>query len=148
MTKLKITVLKRQDPKDIFDEYPVKERDWFVPCGIYEDGQEFILESTSMPEGFCGSAWQTIYPMLEPCFSAGTSLISRRRESPLLAAPTGCVPSSSSLKESDYNHTSPHFFVSKHAYNNRISASSIGVSTRTLLWFLLDISEISHRFRG
>ena len=60
--KLKITVLKRQDPKEIFDEYPVAERDWFVPCGIYEDGQEFILEENlGMPEGFCPSAWQTIY---------------------------------------------------------------------------------------
>ena len=60
--KLKITVLKRQDPKDIFDEYPVAERDWFVPCKIYEDGQEFTLDGLQMPEGFCGSAWQTIYP--------------------------------------------------------------------------------------
>jgi uncharacterized repeat protein (TIGR04076 family) len=60
--KLKITVLKRQDPKDIFDEYPVAERDWFVPCKVYEDGQEFILDGLQMPEGFCGSAWQTIYP--------------------------------------------------------------------------------------
>jgi uncharacterized repeat protein (TIGR04076 family) len=60
--KLKITVLKRQDPKDIFDEYPVAKQDWFVPCGLYEDGQEFILDGLTMPEGFCGSAWQTIYP--------------------------------------------------------------------------------------
>ena len=62
-SKLKITVLKRQDPKDLFDEYPVKERDWFVPCEIYKDGQEIIVEENlAMPEGFCGSAWQTIYP--------------------------------------------------------------------------------------
>jgi uncharacterized repeat protein (TIGR04076 family) len=60
--KLKITVLKRQDPKEIFDEYPVGERDWFVPCEVYEDGQEFILDELKMPDGFCGSAWQTIYP--------------------------------------------------------------------------------------
>ncbi len=60
--KLKVTVLKRQDPKEIFDEYPVAERDWFVPCELYEDDQEFILEENlRMPEGFCPSAWQTIY---------------------------------------------------------------------------------------
>ncbi len=42
-SKLKITVLKRQDPKEIFDEYPVAERDWFVPCDLYQDGQgEFV----------------------------------------------------------------------------------------------------------
>jgi uncharacterized repeat protein (TIGR04076 family) len=62
-SKVKITVLKRQDPKEIFDEYPVKEKDWFVPCKIYEDGQEFILEENlAMPENFCTSAWNTIYP--------------------------------------------------------------------------------------
>jgi uncharacterized repeat protein (TIGR04076 family) len=62
-SKLKITVLKRQDPKDLFDEYPVTERDWFVPCAMYQDGQEITVEeSLAMPEGFCGSAWQTIYP--------------------------------------------------------------------------------------
>ena len=62
-SKVKLTVLKRQDPKELFDEYPVKERDWFVPCAIYEDGQEFILEENlAMPENFCTSAWATIYP--------------------------------------------------------------------------------------
>ncbi|MGD2201670.1 MAG: TIGR04076 family protein [Candidatus Bathyarchaeota archaeon] len=61
--KLKITVLKRTDPKDLFDEYPVAERDWFVPCGVYEDDQEIIVEEdTQMPEGFCQSAWMAIYP--------------------------------------------------------------------------------------
>ncbi len=62
-SKLRITVLKRQDPKEIFEEYPVAERDWFVPCEVYEDGQEFIVEENlRMPEGFCPSAWLTIYP--------------------------------------------------------------------------------------
>ena len=62
-SQVKITVLKRQDPKEIFDAYPVKEKDWFVPCKIYEDGQEFILEENlAMPENFCASAWHTIYP--------------------------------------------------------------------------------------
>ena len=70
-SKLKITVLKRQDPKDIFDEYPVAERDWFVPCEVYEDGQEFILDGLKMPEGFCGSAWQTIYPNVRTLYFGG-----------------------------------------------------------------------------
>ena len=61
--KLKITVLKRLDPKDLFEAYPVKEQSWFVPCSTYEDGQEIIVEENlRMPEGFCPSAWQTIYP--------------------------------------------------------------------------------------
>ncbi|UCD44260.1 MAG: TIGR04076 family protein [Candidatus Bathyarchaeota archaeon] len=60
--KLKITVLKRQDPAEIFETLPVAKKDWMVPCGVYEDGQEFVVENMRMPEGFCGSAWQTIYP--------------------------------------------------------------------------------------
>ena len=60
--KLKITVLKRQDPAELFDTLPVAKKDWMVPCGIYEDGQEIIVEENlRMPEGFCASAWQTIY---------------------------------------------------------------------------------------
>jgi uncharacterized repeat protein (TIGR04076 family) len=62
MSRVKLTVLKRLDPKDLFDEYPVKEREWFVPCQVYKDGQEYILgENLAMPEGFCPSAWHTIY---------------------------------------------------------------------------------------
>ena len=61
--KLKITVLKRLDPKDLFEAYPVKEQSWFVPCDIYEDGQEIIVEENlQMPGGFCQSAWHAIYP--------------------------------------------------------------------------------------
>jgi len=69
--KLKITVLKRLDPKDIFDEYPVAERDWFAPCDVYVDGQEFVLEELGMPEGFCPSAWQTIYPNVRTIWFGG-----------------------------------------------------------------------------
>jgi len=69
--KLKITVLKRLDPKDIFEEYPVAERDWFAPCDVYRDGQEFVLEELGMPEGFCPSAWQTIYPNVRTIWFGG-----------------------------------------------------------------------------
>lgn len=60
--RLKITVLKRQDPDEIFETLPVARKEWMVSCGVYEDGQEFVVENMRMPEGFCGSAWQTIYP--------------------------------------------------------------------------------------
>ncbi len=69
--KAKITVLKRQDPKDIFDTYPVNEKTWMVPCGVYEDGQEFILERFRMPEGFCPSAWQSIYGQVQTIINGG-----------------------------------------------------------------------------
>jgi uncharacterized repeat protein (TIGR04076 family) len=59
--KLKITVLRRLDPDELFEKMPVAKRDWMVPCAIYEDGQEFIVEENlRMPEGFCESAWRAI----------------------------------------------------------------------------------------
>ena len=72
MTKLKITVLKRQDPDEIFDELPVARKDWMVPCPIYEDGQEYVIDKIAMPEGFCGSAWQTIYPNVRTLYHGGS----------------------------------------------------------------------------
>ena len=71
MTKLKITVLKRLNPDEIFEELPVKRQEWMVPCPIYEDGQEYILDKVAMPEGFCGSAWQTIYPNVRTLYYGG-----------------------------------------------------------------------------
>jgi uncharacterized repeat protein (TIGR04076 family) len=71
MAKLKITVLKRQDPDDIFKELPVKRQEWMVPCQIYEDDQEYILEKVAMPDGFCVDAWQTIYPSVRTLFHGG-----------------------------------------------------------------------------
>ena len=71
MTKLRITVVKRLDPDEIFDELPVERQDWMEPCDIYMDGQEYILDNLAMPEGFCGSAWQTIYPNLRTLWYGG-----------------------------------------------------------------------------
>ena len=63
--KLKITVLKRMEPSEIFEELPVKKQDWMVPCRRYTDGQEIIVEENlQMPEGFCQSAWVAIFPTI------------------------------------------------------------------------------------
>jgi uncharacterized repeat protein (TIGR04076 family) len=59
--KLRITVLRRLGPSDIFDQMPVSRREWMIPCSLYKDGQEFLLKGPSIPEGFCPSAWRAIY---------------------------------------------------------------------------------------
>jgi len=59
-SRLKITVLKRFAPEEIFDEPPVKGK---LPpaCDIYKDGQVFYVEGNGdMPEGFCTWAWDDI----------------------------------------------------------------------------------------
>lgn len=68
---LKLTVLKRQAPDDIFEELPVKRKDWMTPCEIFEDSQEFMLDKLEMPEGFCTSAWSTLYATARTLFYGG-----------------------------------------------------------------------------
>ncbi len=72
-SKLRITVLKRLDPSELFETFPVARRDWMVPCGIYEDDQEFhVGEGLRMPEGFCPSAWRAIYHNVRALGYGGT----------------------------------------------------------------------------
>ncbi len=57
MTKIKITVIKRFSPEDVFGhEYITPTGDKIEKCS-FEDGQEWISESREMPEGFCWWAW-------------------------------------------------------------------------------------------
>ena len=58
-SQLKITVLKRELYKDIVDKYAANKN--LAPCTIYEDGQEFILDTKEMPTGFCSWAWADIH---------------------------------------------------------------------------------------
>jgi len=60
--KVRITVLRRFSPKEVFKKNPVTPVEPMEACEILKDGQEFVVGSDGkMPEGFCTSAWQTIY---------------------------------------------------------------------------------------
>ena len=62
VSKVKITVLKRFKPSEVFGKMPVSPKNEnFVECGVFKDGQVFIAEGLRKPEGFCDSAWQAIY---------------------------------------------------------------------------------------
>lgn len=57
MPKIKITVIKRFSPEDVFGhEYKTPTGKVVEKCS-FEDGQEWISENGEMPEGFCGWAW-------------------------------------------------------------------------------------------
>ena len=59
--KVKITVLRRFKPSEVFKKPPVTHN--LETCVRVYDGQEFIVgEDGKMPEGFCTSAWVSIYP--------------------------------------------------------------------------------------
>jgi uncharacterized repeat protein (TIGR04076 family) len=58
--KIKITVLKRLDPKQVFPTSPVTLTQPTGPCEKFKDGQTFIVENLIMPQDFCPMAWLTI----------------------------------------------------------------------------------------
>jgi uncharacterized repeat protein (TIGR04076 family) len=59
--RVKITVLKRFHPSEVFEKSPVTIETPFGECELFKEGQEFIVENMSMPEGFCNTAWISIY---------------------------------------------------------------------------------------
>jgi len=59
MAKVKITVVKRDLYKDLAELYAANPAG-LVQCPLYADNQEFVLENTNMPEGFCSWAWADI----------------------------------------------------------------------------------------
>jgi len=61
-SRVRITVLKRFAPLEVFEESPVTPVEPLGACGVFKDRQEFIVgENGRMPEGFCPSAWNAVY---------------------------------------------------------------------------------------
>ena len=64
-SRVKITILRRFKPSEVFIKSPVTPAGELDACKVYEDGQEFIVgENGRMPEGFCTSAWNAIFPSI------------------------------------------------------------------------------------
>ena len=53
MPKCKITILKRTVNQDLIDEYLDDEYKGHGVCKCFQDGQEFVIDPSSMPEEFC-----------------------------------------------------------------------------------------------
>lgn len=65
MAKVKITVLKRFKPSEVFGNGPPVETIVTDACDRFYDGQEFVSEDGKHPEGFpCAWAWNDLYPVL------------------------------------------------------------------------------------
>ena len=58
MSKCRITVLKRCINREIIQTYIAE--DGFELCPRFTEGQEFLLNDASMPDGFCAWAWADI----------------------------------------------------------------------------------------
>ena len=64
-SNLKITVLRRFKPEEVFPT-PVISHKQIEQCGHYGDGEVFIVEENGlMPEGFCVTAWNDIFPTVQ-----------------------------------------------------------------------------------
>jgi uncharacterized repeat protein (TIGR04076 family) len=64
MAKVKITVLKKIDPKKIYEDVPINHKtgNKFVVCSHFKENQEFTVDNCGeMPQGFCSWAWRDIY---------------------------------------------------------------------------------------
>jgi uncharacterized repeat protein (TIGR04076 family) len=59
--KVKITVLKRSRPSEVFPKSPATPVAPMGACELLKDNQKFIVEDLKMPKGFCTSAWVSIY---------------------------------------------------------------------------------------
>ena len=58
-SRIKITVLKRFDTKEVFKDPPVKAK-YSGPCPIFEEGQVFYVDD-SLQSGFCPYALDSIF---------------------------------------------------------------------------------------
>lgn len=65
MYKVKITVLKRFSPDEVFKDKPVTPLEPIGACESFSDGQEFIIEGGRMPADFpCNAAWNCMFWMV------------------------------------------------------------------------------------
>jgi uncharacterized repeat protein (TIGR04076 family) len=58
-SKVKVTVLKRFNPEEVFKDQPVTAK-YSGPCPIFKEGQVFHVDD-SMPTEFCPYAWDAIF---------------------------------------------------------------------------------------
>jgi uncharacterized repeat protein (TIGR04076 family) len=58
--RLKITVLKRFDTKEVFKDSPIKTK-YSGPCSLFKKGQVFYVNQSTMPNGFCPFAWDAMF---------------------------------------------------------------------------------------
>ena len=75
MTKVKITVVKRFGPEDVFgpdhNQHTLSGRP-ITKCHKLREGDAFIVDNIEViPGGFCGWAWRDIYKDLSVLFFDG-----------------------------------------------------------------------------
>ncbi|MFX1416039.1 MAG: TIGR04076 family protein [Promethearchaeota archaeon] len=66
MTRIRVTVLRKFSPVDVFGHEIRYPRGEIVPtCYVFDEGEEFIIDNLEKPEKFCGWGWKTVVKDLE-----------------------------------------------------------------------------------
>ena len=91
MKNCKITVMRRVEYKDLSAEY---ENPLENPCDM-QIGQVFITKGDKRPQGFCESAWDTIYRYVSVLAHGGEDFFDgwmRNKKSAMLSCSDGFRP--------------------------------------------------------
>ena len=101
---VKITVIRKADYKDLSEKYENKIDE---PCSLNE-GEVFVTDGYTMPDGFCPSAWQSIYPFAFALANNGENLYDgwmKNKKSAMVSCNDGFRPVSFLLEaEKNYNY--------------------------------------------
>ncbi|MFW9803229.1 MAG: TIGR04076 family protein [Candidatus Thorarchaeota archaeon] len=61
MARIRITVLKKFNPKDVFGHDITSPKGDIIPtCYVFEEGEELVVYGLEKPEKFCGWGWKTV----------------------------------------------------------------------------------------
>lgn len=83
--KIKITVLKRLNPQDVFEKSPVTP--------VEPIGQEFITRGGAFPEGFpCTTAWFALYSIARTLSFGGNMPWYKEEGVAIICCPDGLRP--------------------------------------------------------
>ena len=92
---VKITVLKRFDPAEVFEKSPVTPEQPMKACDFFKDFQEFIASGNDpkVPDGFgCSAAWASIFPYVLSLSSGGESWWLKEKHVAIAACIDGLRP--------------------------------------------------------
>ena len=100
MKKVKITVMKTACYKDLIEKY---ENPILHACDMKE-GQVFIANGWNKPDGFCDSAWESVFPFVMTLAHGGEDIYDgwmKNKKSAMISCNDGFRPVSFLLEAMD-----------------------------------------------
>lgn len=93
MHEVRITVLKRFHPSEVFEESPVTPSEPMGICGLLKEGDEFTSNGGAIPTEFpCTSAWVALYPYVRVLSFGGNMPWIKEKGVSITCCPDGLRP--------------------------------------------------------